>query len=354
LSNNIAHDIDMKTLMEEMSAYDYPPFTWRNVTSIVSFGEINDNNDDFQEEDNKHFQGEDSNEHEHEHEHEAANDGRDKHEARNDGHDEDDMGMNAPNEGANHVDAADKAHANEEDCDAAGNAMDEALVFEVVAPMISDDEDDTGMNENCIGTPGVYEEMNVSDYQSSGRTDDVDTAHLNDVVVSDGALPPDGDTVTGVANENKKATKPVDPVENESPVDPDDESVDPVEHEAPVDNKPVDPVEHAAPVDHNENENDHVENEAPVDHTETVMRPHTKTAIRPQMKPARMPPQMKTAMRPQKEKRISTAMRPQKEKRILALRSNLLRQMMQKTNLLKLQGWTMTLLRTLLAQESSA
>jgi hypothetical protein len=72
-----------------------------------------------------------------------------------------------------------------------------------------------------------------------------------------------------VANENKKATKPVDRVENESPVDPDDEPVDPVEHEAPVDNKPVDPVEHEASVDHNENDTNPVENEAPVDHGDT-------------------------------------------------------------------------------------
>jgi hypothetical protein len=76
---------------------------------------------------------------------------------------------------------ADEAHANEEasEADAAANAIDEAPVFEVVeAPMISDDEDNTG------------------------RTDDVDTAHPNDIV-SNGALPPDGDTIAGVANENE-------------------------------------------------------------------------------------------------------------------------------------------------------
>jgi hypothetical protein len=70
---------------------------------------------------------------------------------------------------------------------------------------------------------------NISDYQSSGMTDDVDTEYpiksvlqnevdtTNDL--SNGALPPNGDTVTGLTNENKSTIEPVDPVENEAPVD---------------------------------------------------------------------------------------------------------------------------------------
>jgi hypothetical protein len=100
-----------------------------------------DNDDDFQEEDN---------------EHKAPNEGPDNNGAPNEGPDH----VGAPNEGANHVDAVNEAHANEEDGDIAADAMDKAPAFEAAeAPMISEDEDDTEMNDNSIETPGVDDKM---------------------------------------------------------------------------------------------------------------------------------------------------------------------------------------------------
>jgi hypothetical protein len=96
---------------------------------------------------------------------------------------------------------------------------------------------------------------NSSDYQSSGRTDDVGPQYLiksvlrNDVDTnneSDGATPPNGDTVTGVTRKNKSTIEPANPVErNEVPVGINDKSTI----------EPANPIErNEAPVDHNEND----------------------------------------------------------------------------------------------------
>jgi hypothetical protein len=103
-----------------------------------------DHDDDFQEEDNEHdnehdFQEEDN-------EHEAP----------------DEEGPNnneAPNEDEAQ-EAANEADANKEAGNIAADDMVEAPAFEAIeAPMISDAEDDTKMNDNPVETPGVSDEM---------------------------------------------------------------------------------------------------------------------------------------------------------------------------------------------------